>query len=327
MTSCSDFEDLFQSLLAGEQLSQKHLEDLEGHARQCPQCRGLLELHRELGQQGADLAGVSESRFASMRRRVLAQTAGKTKAAAASAFEDPAAARQTEASRPRRYSPAWAVAAGLLLLLGGALLGRMSVAEAPFQNLAGVSQDPSLIREISQEAEGNDDFSDAEDSPFIYSDVKFRPLDDGQVALSFNVARHVEVIEPVDSPLVREVLVQSLLVRESESLGSRLKAVSLASQTMDPKVRQALTFAMHHDDSLAVRQKALSILAELPMDADLEEALLQTLREDPSVQMRLLALEVMGRREMDSETLREAISELEQRGDRALLLKATEFRQ
>ncbi|HSR66872.1 MAG TPA: hypothetical protein VLU25_02930 [Acidobacteriota bacterium] len=325
MNSCDSFQPLFESLLSGEALSSPAREALGRHAEECRECRQLLELHRELAQGKEELPGLTQSDFAAMRRRVLqGASARRAQRSELSPQQQPA----DGSGRPGalKLPPLWSAAAAVLLLVTGALLGRLTVSAQPFELAPGGGYG-SLIREISAEAESNDDFSDVEESQFVFSDVSFRPLPRQRLALSFNVTRHVEVEEPVDSPLVKEVLAQSLMARGPDALGSRLKAVSLASQAMDPKVREALTFAMHRDESLAVRQKALSILAGLPMDPQVEDALLATLRDDPSVQMRLMALEVLGQHQVGSDALRQAIEEIEQRGDRAVLLKASRLRE
>ena len=56
--------------------------------------------------------------------------------------------------------------------------------------------------EINAEAVANRNLSDVEDSPYTYSNVSFRRLNGDQVALGFDVTRHMEVVEPAGSDLV-----------------------------------------------------------------------------------------------------------------------------
>jgi hypothetical protein len=190
---------------------------------------------------------------------------------------------------------------------GAALVGRAERAPAP--RGAGAGESEPLLSEISAEAASNRSLTDIENSPFIYSDVTFRPLEDGRVALEFDVTRHVSTVEAAGSPLVQDVLAQSLL--NPTHTGSRLKALSLASAgAMSPKVRDALIIALHHDDNLAVRLKALGILSgQAGADSTIEAAVLDTLRDDPSVQMRLSALDYLAEQRLDPGAIRRAIGQ------------------
>ena len=109
----------------------------------------------------------------------------------------------------------------------------------------------------------------------MMSDVRVRQLVGGQVELAFNASQHVELTRSLDDPLVRESLVHAMLDRSS--LGSRLKAVSLAAETADEKVREALVFAVRHDPSQPVRVRALEVLARGAVDANVREALIHVL--------------------------------------------------
>ena len=70
-------------------------------------------------------------------------------------------------------------------------------------------------------------------------------------------AMKFDIVEPVQSDLVKEVLVHSLM--NPTQTGSRLRAVSFASDMTEPKVTEALIFAMRNDENLAVRLRAIGI--------------------------------------------------------------------
>ena len=159
----------------------------------------------------------------------------------------------------------------------------------------------------------------------IYSNISFRKLDHNRVALNFDVSTHVDIVEPVDSPLLQEVLVQSLLNPDPANLGSRLKAISYAENVMDSKVRDALILAMHEDTNLAVRLKALSILSMQPPASQVEAAFLKALRRDESVQMRLLALDYLANQGVDLGLIRRTIEEAGKESNPAVLLQVASY--
>lgn len=125
----------------------------------------------------------------------------------------------------------------------------------------------------------------------MISNVAVRSVGEGRVAMSFDVVRHLEIERAVSDPLVNEVLVHAIL--DQSSMGSRLKAVSMAASADNGKVEEALVFSMLDDPDLPVRMRALEILAEGPISDSVEQGLMKVLRHDESMQMRLLAIEVL----------------------------------
>ena len=111
----------------------------------------------------------------------------------------------------------------------------------------------------------------------------------------------------------------------SANPGSQLKAMSYAAGAMEPKVRQALIFALRHDKSLAVRLQALTTLSDELAHPEVEAALLTTLREDESVQVRLLAIDYLAAHRVDRERIREHLQENPQPGDEALMVRLAEY--
>jgi hypothetical protein len=176
---------------------------------------------------------------------------------------------------------------------------------------------------MSAEAASNRTLVDVEDSRFTYSNVTFRRLEEGRVSLDFDVTTHVRLVEPERSQLVQDVLVHALL--NPTSTGTRLKAISYAAGAMEPKIEEALIFAMRRDENLAVRLKALSILKDAPPNEEIETALLETLREDPAVQMRLEALDCLADRQVDPDLLRRVVEEQPSEADAALLVRLASY--
>jgi hypothetical protein len=93
---------------------------------------------------------------------------------------------------------------------------------------------------------------------------------------------------------------------------------------MEPKLKEALFFAMRRDESLAVRLEALTILADRLGDPEVESAVLATLRDDDSVQMRLLALDSLAAHSVDRGRIREVIQEKVRPGNEALMVRLAE---
>ena len=290
MSDCARYESLIERYLASD-LDPKGMSDLLAHAAGCEGCRRLLALHGELERAGS---AVPEPDEADLERRQVRVLAG---------------IQRRRALRPLRAA---AIAAGLILPFGvGVLFGRA------------LPQKTRWMDALHAEASANRGLSDVEDSPFNYSNVSYRRLGDDRVALDFDVTTHLTTVESKDSPLVREVLVQSLL--NPATVGERLKAMSFAAGGLDPKLEKAVLFALRNDESLAVRLAALTILVGRLDDEEVRSALIATLRDDPSVQVRLAALESLASHRVDPKQIREAIRERPEPGNEALVVRLAEL--
>jgi len=290
VSDCARYESLIERYLASD-LDPKGMSDLLAHAAGCEGCRRLLALHGELERAGS---AVPEPNEADLERRQVRVLAG---------------IQRRRALRPLRAA---AIAAGLILPFGvGVLFGRA------------LPQKTRWMDALHAEASANRGLSDVEDSPFNYSNVSYRRLGDDRVALDFDVTTHLTTVESKDSPLVREVLVQSLL--NPATVGERLKAMSFAAGGLDPKLEKAVLFALRNDESLAVRLAALTILVGRLDDEEVRSALIATLRDDPSVQVRLAALESLASHRVDPKRIREAIRERPEPGNEALVVRLAEL--
>jgi len=302
MSDCGRFEEGLRALVAGE--SGVDARALAQHAEACSDCHELLSAHETLTELAAEMRVAEPAGLDELRGRVLDEVRlGRTRTRPAALF----------APFALRFAPA-ALAALLLFCAGFAAAWLRTDTRAP--------EAATLVGELTSEAISNRSLLDVEDSRFTYSDVSFRRLDGGQVALEFDVTRHVRLTEDARSPLVQEVLAQSLL--NPSHTGSRLKALALATEGMAPKVRESLVFALHHDENLAVRRKALQILATGPPDAAIESAVLTTLREDDSVQMRLEALDYLAAH-LEPAAIRRAIGDSGAPGNAALIVRLGEY--
>ena len=123
----------------------------------------------------------------------------------------------------------------------------------------------------------------------------------------------MELTRDADDPLAQELLVHAMLDRSS--LGSRLRAVSLAADAVDAKVREALVFAMLNDPSLPVRLRALEAIAVGEIGPTVQDALLKVLEHDESIQMRLLAVQLLTEGGTQQQSLlRQTLRDTELRG-------------
>jgi len=307
MSDCERLQPTFEAYVAGE-LDETAVGPLLVHCRSCKDCRELLELHRDLAVLASRAPDLAAAELDELRGRVLR---GIPESARASR------GRFWTARIPRAAA---ALAASVVLFVAGWATGRI-----PRSGAGGMETLPDpLIGAIRADAASNRDLADVENSPFIYSNVSLRPLDAGRVALEFDVTTHVRLDEPLRSDLVRDVLAQSLL--SPSNPGARLRAVALAGAgSLEPKVKEALLFALRRDGSLAVRMEALAILSGRLDDAEVRTAVLDALRDDESVQMRLLALDALAAASVDRGRIRETIRDNTRPGAEALLVRLAEI--
>jgi len=259
-----------------QNLDDENQTELFAHLAACRDCRDLMHFHEDLTSAGDEFGVVESGALARVRERVLDEI------------------RSTEAVVPVVQKPAvfWSVgrtrflaaAAVAVMAVGSFTAGRMAVGVNP-------TGGDLLVATLEDGAQEHRRLRDVEDSPNIISNVAVRKVGEGRLAMSFDVARHIEIERPVDDPLVNEVLVHAIL--DQSSMGSRLKAVSMAAGVENGKVEEALLFSMLEDPDLPVRMRALEILAKRPISDGVEQGLMEVLRHDESMQMRLLAIEVL----------------------------------
>jgi len=301
---CKRFQEIIEAIVAGEPAAGGS-ENLARHCRTCPDCVQALEAHQNLSEIGRRLEEVASEDLEVLRSRVLTEIARPRRRGWLAALFTPFA-----------MQPAVAALFVVVIFVTG-------VAAAWIQIEGGDGIEQRLVTEITTEAASNRSLIDVEDSRYTYSNVTFRRLDDQRVTLDFDVTTHVNVVEPVESELVKEVLVHSLL--NPSNTGSRLKAISYASNVMEPKVRDSVIFAMHHDENLAVRLKALSSLAGQPADPAVESAVTTTLLEDESFQIRLQALDYLATHTANPDSIRQAIEQTDDAINAALMVRLADY--
>lgn len=317
MSECERFEPTIEAYVAGE-LDDNALGPLLSHCRACADCRQLLELHRDLVALASQAPDLHDDDLDAVHARVLRTVDSHPNTSEARAEVPGRSAWSLLAGTPLR---AVAALAAVLVFVAGLGAGRALSGRAGAGGNGGVTK--RLVSAIGADASSNLKLADVEDSRFTYSNVRFRRLDDQRVTLDFDVTTHVQLVEPVQSEIVHEVLVHSLL--NPSSTGTRLKAMAYAGGAREPKVREALIFAMQRDENLAVRLQALAILSDHLSEPEVESAVLTTLRSDESVQMRLMALDSLAARSVDHDRIRELIQETDRPGDEALMIRLAEY--
>lgn len=297
MSDCGRYEELIGRLVASD-IDDRDLSELLAHGKSCESCGRLLAIHADLAAAGARLPDPGDAELDLRQAQVLATI------------------DRRRSRRPLRLA---ALAAAVALpFLAGLLAGRALAGRG-----GGTGAVPRLMDALQAEAAGNHALGDVEDSPFNYSNVSYRKVAGDRVELEFDLSTHLTVVEAKQSPLVREVLAQSLL--NPSSVGERLKAMSLAAGELNPKLQEAIVFALRRDDSVAVRMAALSVLAGSGNDEAVQQALMNSLRDDPSVQVRLAALESLASHRVDHGRIREAIEDHDKPGGEALMVRLAEL--
>lgn len=289
MSGCPHVQNTIRALVLA-QASPSEREALLEHAGTCPECGQVSNIHTELTRAAASAAEPSASEFAVARMNVLIRAEERAEHRDSRGF-------LRNAWRLAAAQPAGAVL--VLLSLGlGALVGRLSVGPS-------VISDELLLRAIQAQAEASIGIAGFWDAPLVYTSVVARPVADDRVALSFDVSRHVDFVTSRESKVAKDVLVHAIL--DPSPMGARLQAIGLTEEIIDPKLRDAVIFVLHHDPSVAIRLEAIVALAEYPFDTTLQEALLMTLTRDVSVQIRMQALDLLRSHDVSPETIRDAM--------------------
>jgi hypothetical protein len=308
MNRCERFEKLIEEYLAGD-IAPADLQTLRQHSEACPECRRLMEIHSEMHQIAEGVPQPSEGRFAEMRAAVLGcvRSSGRREVAL------PLWRRWAHVPA-LRLAPS--VALAIVFLIAGVFLGRLATERPGFD-------EDVFVEEVLRQASLEKGLGGYWDSPFIYSNVSFRPQADGTVTLDFDVTRHMSVTRTVASPLTREILVHAMI--DPAAMGTRLTAMGVARESMDEKLTEALIFILLNDPSLPVRLRSLEILTQYASDPVVQDALLASLSQDPSVQIRLLALESLAGEQVGPGVIRQALGETLDSNDRAVLHRAAEL--
>lgn len=313
MKNCREFEPLIDRAQAGE-ASEEEREALLDHIESCSDCSDVFEAIGRL--RHADLhPEPTEEDLLSMRRAVIREIRHKRSHresqkdfSAVSFFMHPASL---------------AVTALVILAIGyflGAGFKVINIDKGEAQIAASPDQFMSTIKTVAQ---SHDAYEDIMNSPFTYSNVRLIEGEAGMVNLSFDVSRSLDLSLRKDDPLLTEVLVQSLI--EPSGVDTRLMAISVTQNVLDPKIKKSLILAMLNDETLAVRMTAQSKLTEISGDSEVNDAFLTVLEREPSVRMRLVAIDYLTNSSIQPARLEQAITAGKPEGSNAVLVKASQY--
>jgi hypothetical protein len=310
MNNCKSWQDSLENYLAGE-ISPEALASLREHSRNCLDCRDMMAAHDQLLQIDEQIPEPSERDFRAMRLGVMAQlSAPEVNSRKRSFWQDTLMLLQ---GHPKALIPLTAA-----VLVCTLLVGRWSAIPGSFN-------ESTLVRELIAQASAHDELEEYFDQSLIYSNVSVKPQPDGMLAMSFDVARHMDISAPLESPLARTVLLSAIL--DPSRMGSRMQAMHISSQVLDPRLRDALVVILHSDPSLPMRLEALKTLSGHPPDEIIQSAFLTTLQRDQSVQLRLSALEILATRSVNPQVIKETINQIPLDGDVAVYQRALQLQE
>ena len=114
----------------------------------------------------------------------------------------------------------------------------------------------------------------------------------GEVRLTLNAERQVTLEGSLDDPRIQDALVYAM--KNNDNAGIRHDtAEALGSRSANPDVREALLHAAMHDPNPGVRLEALEALRPAAGQADVREALLDVLRNDENPGVRVAAIDIL----------------------------------
>jgi len=294
--------------LAGELSDTEQIEFLEQIA-DYPEYQEIVEIHKKLRSVKNYVPTIPQEQLNQMRQEIVRTLRLQKNDSLKS---DPGSL--LERIRNLFVRPEMAVAA--LTLIIGFFMGR----NFP---VSGESMTGQVVRQINMLASQNTQLTDVKNSPYTYSNISFREVDQGRIELSFDVSTHLDMVKSKDDPVVREVIAQALL--NPSNVGSELKAISFSESIVDQRVKQALIFSMRNAPILAVRQKAEEKLLEYNHDPEIRQAFIDLLRKEESVQMRLLALDYLIENQVSPDSIRALMENKYLQNSPAVMFRARKY--
>ena len=187
MKDCQKFENAIQSLIVGNP-QFKQLEELVEHCKTCQECRDLFEMHRTLADLGSRFDELEAVDLEDARKSIVEQVAARNRNRSGSKWK--AVIQSPFTLRP--------LAATVLLVFVFALglVASLLVGHAPSAPMT----DEAIIRAI---------LKNMANSPYSFSNVAVRYVDDNRVSLIVDVTKRVTIVEPAHSELVKGVLMNS----------------------------------------------------------------------------------------------------------------------
>lgn len=191
MNDCGKFENGIQSLIAGDpELEQ--LEELVGHSKTCRDCRELFDMNRTLLRLGRKFDELESADLSEVRAAII---------------------KKVSAKRKRHFFPEWIAVLRTPLqlrpLTAIALLAVVFAIGLAASRLGDHPTSPAI--NMADAALSDDNLMDLENSPYTFSNIAVRSIDNSTVSLSFDITKHVEIVDSTQSELVKGVLMHSLV--------------------------------------------------------------------------------------------------------------------
>ena len=191
MNNCDAFETSFQALMEGNP-DFAQLEIIVEHCKTCADCRELFELHKTLGDLGGRFDEMESADLEETRAVIIEKAAAKNRTRRRFSM------RPFAGTMPFPLRPLAAAAVLAIVFVLGFAVSRIG------------NRSPAQAKELIAESLINESLKDIRRSPYTFSNVAVKELSNDSVTLVFDVTRRVEIVQPPQSEMVKEILMHSL---------------------------------------------------------------------------------------------------------------------
>jgi hypothetical protein len=306
MDKCKKYHELIIKLISSG-LNEKENTILNKHIDGCNDCADYLFIHKNIEQSQKNIPVPTSDEFRIMRQNTL---------------------RQIRLSDLSKLNLPINLIKGLFIKVefaySLAILFLVFGLYSFYNSDTNQSKMPSdLIEQIDYTAQQNRSLSDIENSPYTYSNIEIKEMDNQLIHLGFNVSTYIELTRAKNDPLVNEILAQSII--NSQQTGAKLFTISYAEELIDPKLKVTLLYVLQNDPDLAVRLKALNILTKYANDIQIQDVFLSILKNEESIQMRLMVLDYLTANKIDTSLIVKELSKAKTKINQPVLVKAQEY--
>ncbi|HES59266.1 MAG TPA: hypothetical protein ENO18_02450, partial [Caldithrix sp.] len=242
MDKCKKYHELIKKQISSG-LDEKENVVLTEHINQCKACSELIRIHKKIENAQENIPMPSPDEFRIMRQNTLRQIR-------LSVLDK----SDSLSDYLIRFFTKIEFAYGLALLF--LVLSVYSFFSSD-QTHGKITSD--FIEQIDYTAQQNRSLSDIENSPYTYSNIEIKEMDNQQIHLGFTVSTYIELIRDKNDPLVKEILAQSII--NSSQIGAKLSTIAYAEEMIDSRLKETLLYVVKNDPDLAVRLKALDVLS------------------------------------------------------------------
>lgn len=306
MDKCNKYHELIKKQISSG-LDENEKAILAAHLNKCSECSGLMQVHENIEHKQENIPIPTTDEFRIMRQNTLRQIRLSNESKLDIILDH---------IKEFFIKVEFAYSLAVLLLI-------LSVYSFYSSDKTQGKIPSDLIEQIDYTAQRNSSLSDIENSPYTYSNIEFKEMDNQQIHLGFNVSTYVELTRDKNDPLVKEILAQSII--NSPQTGSKLTNIAYAEQIIDPKLKETLLFVVQNDPDLAVRLKSLNILTKYTNDIQIQNTFLYLLKNEESVQMRLIALDYLTTNKIDTSLIWKELGEATTRINKPVLIEAQKY--